>query len=1375
MISANYTPPQTKMVRLAQELADLSNALPIEHTNSIFVRVDQSRVDVMKAIIMGSAGTPYGHGSFEYDIYFDDSYPNGPPKVNLTTTGSGRVRFNPNLYSCGKVCLSLLGTWRGNSSENWDPKLSTLLQVLVSTQAIIMSEEVYFNEPGFEGESGTEEGEKKNEAYCNIVRYCNIKFAMIDQLRNPPKGFETVIRRHFYLKKDEIMEEVRKWQKYAEVREANYTGLVNDHNHQWCSQFKTSKTAYKEMLATAVKELEVELNKLPAPSGKDTEKKTAKKKKTKKATTEERGNLNTGVANLDEVDVGYEKDVKYRELSIDDDTVRDRWSRYIGAMGMDAVAKQSNAVVFLSGLGALGVEIAKNIVLSGVKEFIIQEDKKTTYRDLAGQFFLTEADIGKNRVLASLDKIQQLNYYVKVTTAHLDQRLPTKVEEIDKLLKGCTMVILTECDYEVQLAFNSYCHQKGINFISSDCYGPFTRAFCDFGEKFTVVDKNGEEVQEVMIKSITTAEEGVVTLLEGAKHKFEDGDTVIFTGVDGMELLNKTPEKGEKPATDSINGTLHRVKVININSFKIGDTRGFAPYVRNGLAKQVKTPVEIKFHSLEHALNHKEVLIDGNMIMSDFMKMTHPQITHIAFAALDEFQKKNKRMPKPWNIADADEFVQLAEEPAKKLESYKPAEDKCYNILLRVFAFTCQGVFGPLAAFMGGYVAQEAIKGITQKFMPTQQFFYSDCWEITPELPEDLSKLEEAVKALNITEKNHRSDGVRIITGDSLFKEIASTNLFMVGSGAIGCELLKNFAMIGLATGEKGKNGVVKDGSITLTDPDVIETSNLNRQFLFREKHLRKPKSQTAAAAVVQMNKELKGHIFARLDKVHEGTAHLFNNKFFEDLTVVANALDNVHARRYVDLRCINAKTPLLESGTLGPKGHVQVIIPYKTETYGSQQDPAEEGEIPHCTLKMFPEETLHCVEWARDKFGKVYTQRPKGLMKILDDIDNYEPTDSQEIKALREAILLLKKRPTNFEDCIKYARRKFQKYYVNDIRQLLYTYPMDAKTKEGNPFWSLPKRPPTEINYDPKNPLHVHFISACACLRANIFGIPVPKDARTNEGRQKIANEAIKVQVPDFKPSAEKAKEIADQVNKDATKTQEDIEKKELGVEIVADAQDDDIGKLLKELKGLAAQLPKTKEGKILCCMPEEFEKDEDANFHIDVIYSMANCRSSNYKLELMEWITVKLKAGRIIPALATTTASIAGLQTIELVKLLKNCKLEDMKNAFMSLAAPFLSLAEPGAPAKTKLTEKVQVTVWDRWDLKMSRNDTIRALFEQIEKNYELQPRDITQGSENIYMHAVMEAHGKEKQKEKVLNSKLADILDLEVIIILFNTFSY
>ena len=76
---------------------------------------------------------------------------------------------------------------------------------------------------------------------------------MADNIKNPPKGFESVIRRHFYLKKDQIMEQCRKWIKLAEKREASYNGLVNDHNYNWCTNFKKSKTEYKTMLEKAVK------------------------------------------------------------------------------------------------------------------------------------------------------------------------------------------------------------------------------------------------------------------------------------------------------------------------------------------------------------------------------------------------------------------------------------------------------------------------------------------------------------------------------------------------------------------------------------------------------------------------------------------------------------------------------------------------------------------------------------------------------------------------------------------------------------------------------------------------------------------------------------------------------------------------------------------------------------------------------------------------------------------------------------------------------------------------------------------------------------------------------------------------------------------
>jgi len=242
----------------------------------------------------------------------------------------------------------------------------------------------------------------------------------------------------------------------------------------------------------------------------------------------------------------------------------------------------------------------------------------------------------------------------------------------------------------------------------------------------------------------------------------------------------------------------------------------------------------------------------------------------------------------------------------------------------------------------------------------------------------------------------------------------------MIGAGAIGCELLKNFSMLSLGTARRNKSKKIQGGSIILTDPDIIEMSNLSRQFLFREKHLRRPKSSIAAAAAIQMNPLLKNHIFARLDKICDATNHIFTDSFFDDLSVVCNALDNVQARRYVDSRCVMSRKPLLESGTMGPKGHVQVIIPFKTESYSSQADPEDNtGDIPHCTLKMFPEEALHCVEWARDRFSNIFDLSPRNLLTFYNQQTKNIANSSQDFQQQKISYKLLKNRPKSFKECI--------------------------------------------------------------------------------------------------------------------------------------------------------------------------------------------------------------------------------------------------------------------------------------------------------------------------------------------------------------------
>ncbi|CAG0913396.1 unnamed protein product [Notodromas monacha] len=119
-----------RLKRLAQEMVSLSSALPLSYSSSVFVRTDSDRLDVMKVLITGPDDTPYANGIFEFDVFFPMDYPNSPMKVHLQTTGNHTVRFNPNLYNEGRVCLSVLNTWHGRPEERWNPQTSSLLQLI---------------------------------------------------------------------------------------------------------------------------------------------------------------------------------------------------------------------------------------------------------------------------------------------------------------------------------------------------------------------------------------------------------------------------------------------------------------------------------------------------------------------------------------------------------------------------------------------------------------------------------------------------------------------------------------------------------------------------------------------------------------------------------------------------------------------------------------------------------------------------------------------------------------------------------------------------------------------------------------------------------------------------------------------------------------------------------------------------------------------------------------------------------------------------------------------------------------------------------------------------------------------------------------------
>ena len=151
----------------------------------------------------------------------------------------------------------------------------------------------------------------------------------------------------------------------------------------------------------------------------------------------------------------------------------------------------------------------------------------------------------------------------------------------------------------------------------------------------------------------------------------------------------------------------------------------------------------------------------------------------------------------------------------------------------------------------------------------------------------------------------------------------------MIGAGALGCEYLKQFALMGVASSANGK--------LTVTDDDSIEISNLNRQFLFRKKHVGSSKAATACSVAKTINPSL--NVEAKIMRADPKSENVFTDQFWDDLDCVFGAVDNIHARQYVDSKCVLHKKYLFESGTLGTKGNSQMVVPYKTQSYNDSQD----------------------------------------------------------------------------------------------------------------------------------------------------------------------------------------------------------------------------------------------------------------------------------------------------------------------------------------------------------------------------------------------------------------------------------------------------
>jgi ubiquitin-activating enzyme E1 len=902
-----------------------------------------------------------------------------------------------------------------------------------------------------------------------------------------------------------------------------------------------------------------------------------------------------------------------------------RYSRQSYTIGQDAQTKLSNASVLVIGYNTLAQEIIRNMALIGVSKIdifasdkILKQNHSTT-----GLYY----PIKDNSI--PLNDLRKLNPTIKIDLVYImdeDNELDKK-----KIINKYNLVILTNSMLDDAIDINRLTHKFNIPFIMCGSYGLMGYVFNDWGENFTISDLDGETSEPLILESI---DDKILKFKD--EHKLSQSDTIIVSRPDGSETefmvhRKKSPlivELKETPFQD-------KLEYSKILRKKISQTFNFET-----LKKNILNP--------SHSIGDWSVGIDRS------------ELLHKLHLCISKYLNEFGELPKPWSIPDWELFS------SKFLGELNLSESD--KILAKKFCFTLRGDLLPVCSIIGGIVSHEVLKVLSHKYIPITQWYYMDYLDLIGD--------DEIVAHSDYTCRNFKTktkyDGLVNIFGKRFLESIQNTVPFVIGSGAIGCELVKNLGMMGVK-------------KIYLTDPDHIEKSNLSRQFLFSDNDLRQSKSETAAKKIKLMNPDVE--VISLGQKMCTDTEDYFDDSFHSKIDIYLNALDNVDARTYMDTQAIKYSKPLIDSGTMGSKGNVQVIIPHLTESYGSSKDPDEKAGIPICTLKAFPYKPEHTIQWARELFETEFNQIPSFLNKYknITELSNINDADAKQL----------------LKQLYKYANFELSPVYFNKLLGTIWKENFYSNIKEIIDKYSKPenkeelgdKKLPKYLNWEQNNISElVEFYNYGFRLLNQIFGTNL---LFTNNDVLNIIPEPFEYNIEEL-----------------------------------------DSEKIIKILSPIINSVPKTS--------PIEFEKDDDDLGHVQWIWLASNMRNTQYSIQQSDlWETRKI-AGNIIPALITTTSLISGFQILEFIRVIKlyqsskYVKIENKKdidlykNRFVNLNTNYLDGINPSPIQVYKLADGLNLSVWSNF--KSSSLNT-EQIISQIELETKKKIEFMTQGNKTVY----------------------------------------
>jgi ubiquitin-activating enzyme E1 len=569
---------------------------------------------------------------------------------------------------------------------------------------------------------------------------------------------------------------------------------------------------------------------------------------------------------------------------------------------------------------------------------------------------------------------------------------------------------------------------------------------------------------------------------------------------------------------------------------------------------------------------------------------------------------------------------------------------------------------------------------------------------------------------------------------------------------AIGCELLKSIAAMGIGTGKKGR--------VILTDMDTIEKSNLSRQLLFRDDDIGKFKSSAAQEAALRFNPSLKLEVHS--SKVGDVGHGPFDEDFWSKrVDIVLNALDNVDARLYIDGQCVSNEKALVDAGTMGPKGNVQVIVPHESESYASSVDPPEQA-IAVCTLKNFPYAISHTIQWGRDLFDGFFQRRPNQANTFFDSLSssNLEELASKMIREQGEGIALQTLEELSEDiisacgtskvdlrsirtDALRWAGLYAHKLFSESVLKLLKEHPIESVDEDGESFWSGTRRPPRMLAYSSTSPDDpeqdvinrnlIEFVRSAARLRVETLVADVVAPGYTSF----TVEDAVVV--------------LEDTGDADSRHSQ--------GSD--SSSSNQPVAALVRSLRDATDARPDYD-----AFNAAEFEKDDESNGHVDFVTAASNLRAIAYGIPPVDSMETRRVAGNIVPAMITTTAFVSGLSLIELIKLVQKAPLAAHRNAFVNLALPFFAFTMPLPAGQIEGLHGRHYTLWDRLLVKEGKKAatsgglTMRSLIRRIKKQASVEPElvDVASVSLGPYM---LYANFLHDEDESVLDSSVWELI--------------